>query len=118
MCIDGMHMHQAGSSIWTTQWRGSENLGPFNQISFYEFDFQQITFLNKVIRRGDRINLNCVYDTSTRTSPTRFAIGSEDEMCMDYFFYYPLLFSGYNPYVFCGYFAVRFPRYFRRFVCY
>jgi len=80
-------------------------MGLFNQISFYQFDFQQITFLDKIIRRGDRINLNCVYDTSRRTDPTKFAIGSEDEMCMEFIFYYPILFSSSNdaPYVFCGY---------------
>jgi hypothetical protein len=101
---DALHMHQAGSSIWSNHWRGSEYLGLFNRVTYYQFDMQQGTVLNKVIQRGDRLNLNCVYDTTTRTAPTKFAIGSEDEMCMEFLFYYPILFStDGSPYAFCGY---------------
>lgn len=48
--------------------------------------------------------MHCVYDTSSRTNPTSFGDRTSQEMCHEYFYYYPILLgkSG-KPYGFCGY---------------
>jgi len=96
------HMHQIGKQMWSTHWRGPTMLGYLNRVDYFQFDFQQGTPLNTVIKRGDRINLHCAFDSSRRTAPTRFSIASEDEMCMEFISYYPLIIQNSRPFVFCG----------------
>eukprot|EP01120_Amphizonella_sp_Union-15-10_P003465 TRINITY_DN13883_c0_g1_i1.p1 TRINITY_DN13883_c0_g1~~TRINITY_DN13883_c0_g1_i1.p1 ORF type:complete len:538 (+),score=55.78 TRINITY_DN13883_c0_g1_i1:127-1740(+) len=101
---DFQHMHYLGKQLVSTHWRGDQMLGYLNRVDFYQFDFQQGTPLNYVIKKGDRINTHCRFDSTTRTTTTRFSLGSYDEMCMEFISYYPLLLSpNSRPYVFCGY---------------
>jgi len=82
-------MHQIGSRMFTTQWRNGEYLGDLNHADYYDFDFQQTTPMNKTIKRGDRLNTHCIYNSLRRQNPTKFASGSRDEMCIDFITYYP-----------------------------
>jgi hypothetical protein len=85
---------------------------------------QQFTPVHYSIKRGDRLHVHCVYDTSKRTNTTRFGmkkfffivfhqknnffctllgLGSEDEMCMDFIYYYPLMETANQmPFSLCG----------------
>jgi len=101
---DGLHMHEVGSQMWSTHHRGDEYLGIFNRADFYEFDWQQLATLDKIIKPGDRINTHCAYNTMSRSTPTKFGIDSTDEMCMEFISYYPAMKNDKTePIVWCGY---------------
>jgi len=91
-CKFFLHMHNIGKQMVTTLHRGDES-NVTNRVDFYQFNFQQITETNFVIKPGDRLNTHCVYDSTERTEPTIFGPGSDDEMCMDFLMYFPLLVS-------------------------
>jgi len=101
---DFLHMHMAGTQMWSNIWRGNTSLGHLNRADFYGFHFQQNTPVQKTIKPGDRISTHCVYNTANRQNFTEFSIESTDEMCMEFIFYYPMLFDNNKlPYSFCGY---------------
>eukprot|EP01121_Diplochlamys_sp_Union-15-3_P016925 TRINITY_DN5861_c0_g1_i1.p1 TRINITY_DN5861_c0_g1~~TRINITY_DN5861_c0_g1_i1.p1 ORF type:complete len:467 (-),score=66.23 TRINITY_DN5861_c0_g1_i1:27-1427(-) len=100
---DFQHMHQIGKQMWTTHWRGDKMIGYLNRVDFYSFDFQQNTPMNIEIQPGDRFNIHCAYDSSSRSSVTKFGESSQDEMCMEFISYYPIITTDQRPYVFCGY---------------
>ena len=62
--------------------------------------------LNYEIKRGDRLNLHCIYDSTSRTAPTIFGVESDDEMCMDFLSYYPRMEFLDSDFAHCGYFAL------------
>jgi hypothetical protein len=86
-----LHMHAAGSRMFTNQFRNGNYLRTTNRIDYYSYGFQQLTPVNYQIRPGDRLNTHCVFDTVNRNTETKFGIGSLDEMCMDFIFYYPVI---------------------------
>jgi hypothetical protein len=99
---DFLHMHEIGKSMVARHFRGTQYLGEINRIDFWDFAFQQVTPVSRVIRRGDRLQLHCIYDSSTRTAATKFDLGSEDEMCIEFLFYYPRLENYQN----CGHLRI------------
>ncbi|RUP50176.1 hypothetical protein BC936DRAFT_140081 [Jimgerdemannia flammicorona] len=98
-----LHMHAYGKQIWTGVTTPSPSGGnlvitsDLDRDNFYEFTFQHISMVNRTIKRGDRINVHCVYDLTTNLFPKQrpndtgvtFSLGSEDEMCMEFIYYYP-----------------------------
>lgn len=71
-----------------------------NRIDFWSFDLQQTIFHSDlVIQPGDRINLHCIYDTMSRKNNTVFGPASNNEMCLDFVYYYPKV-EGFTS---CGY---------------
>lgn len=96
---DTLHMHEVGTQIYSTHWRGNEFLGTLNRIDFWDFDLQQTTSNNRTIKPGDRINTHCIYNSMSRNNITRFGTGSKDEMCINFVYYYPKV-PKFN---FCGY---------------
>jgi len=97
---DFLHMHQIGSRMYSTQWRGTENLGIINSVDFWDFDFQQTTMVNRVIKRGDRINTQCMYDSSNKVNVTTFGLATDSEMCVEFLYYYPKMYH----FDVCGYY--------------
>jgi len=96
---DLLHMHQVGDMMWSTIWRNGVNLGYFNRIEFWDFNFQQTTPLSLTIQPGDRINTHCKYTQSPNT-PVHFALASSDEMCLEYVYYYPKLPGPYCTFIY------------------
>jgi len=99
------HMHQIGSMQWTTHYRGDEYLGMTNRVEYFQFDFQQQTWIDVIVKPGDRLNTHCVYDSRERTEVTRMGMGSQSEMCMDFIAYYPKIKDRKDDYTYCGYFS-------------
>jgi len=105
-----LHMHDAGKMIWSTQWRNNTYIGTTNRIEFWYFAYQETTPVNYTIYPGDKLNLHCVYDTSSRTTTTTFGVSTMQEMCMEFVSYYPKVnteFCGYVSYssinyTYCG----------------
>ena len=46
----------------------------------YSFHYQHTVMGDWTIKKGDRLNTTCWYDTTSRTTATRGGLGSEDEM--------------------------------------
>jgi len=89
---DLLHMHNVGSSIWSTIHHNNTRVpGYLNRIEYYQFNFQDYIPMNRTIYPGDRINTICIYDTTTKTTPVYFGSSSSDEMCLEFVAYYPLL---------------------------
>lgn len=99
------HAHQIASQIFTTHHKPGADLDDFNEIGrvdFWDFYFQQTTPMleDYIIEPGDRLNMHCYFDSTTRTQPTIFGSESTDEMCLQILYYYPALPQIY----FCGYY--------------
>jgi len=93
---DGLHMHQVGKMMWSVHYdstgtRVSENNGYLNRVEYWDFKFQDFPRFKTVIKRGDRINTHCVFDTSTINRTVKFGSASSDEMCLEFVAYYPRL---------------------------
>lgn len=85
------HMHVAGQKMTTEIFRNGDNIRNFTT-EYYDFNYQSATYTNFVLEPGDSIVTKCIFNsnTTTRSKPTgKFGLGSEDEMCIDYFWYYP-----------------------------
>jgi len=88
---DTQHMHQVGNMVWSTVHRDGKQLPDLSRIEYWDFNFQDSFSINRVLHPGDRINTNCIYNTTSKTTPTRFGSASSDEMCLEFLMYYPLL---------------------------
>ena len=85
---DYMHMHQAGSRIYTELIRDDEVVHS-SAIDYFDFEQQG----NQPVQQkpfevlpGDSFRTVCQYES---TEGTVFGRGSEDEMCMNFLMYYP-----------------------------
>eukprot|EP00802_Teleaulax_amphioxeia_P010269 Tamp_10295.p1 GENE.Tamp_10295~~Tamp_10295.p1 ORF type:complete len:498 (+),score=84.99 Tamp_10295:504-1997(+) len=88
-----LHMHQAGVRMQTTQYRDGKTLRE-DAVDFYDFKqsgaFEpRSTGTGFTIKRGDSFLVECWY-TVAEGSEKRFGLGSADEMCIDFLYYYPL----------------------------
>jgi hypothetical protein len=103
---DFLHMHTAGSQMFSVITRDEQPLQELNRVDFYSFDFQQQTPVNVVLKRGDQINTHCTYKTLSRVNKTTFGLESTQEMCMEFLTYYPALYTKGNkpfPWSLCGF---------------
>lgn len=87
---DYFHMHEIGKSGFSWIHRGDEKI-LLNRIEYYAFSNQHAIAVNITLKAGDRINTNCVWDSSARQNPTQIAVASSDEMCMEFLTYYPAI---------------------------
>jgi len=90
---DFLHMHEAGSMIWSTQHRDNNRIpGYFNRIEYWNYLYQDFIPVNKTIKPGDRMNLVCIYDTIGRgNNYIQFGFSAEKEICFEFLAYYPRL---------------------------
>ncbi len=75
--------------MFTNQYRDGKLLQTTLRTDFYQFNNQLTSPVNYIIKKGDSLETYCIYDTTKRTTETIFGHGSNDEMCMDFLFYYP-----------------------------
>ncbi|MCJ8743956.1 hypothetical protein PDJAM_G00100630 [Pangasius djambal] len=59
----------------------------------YDFEFQQVTHLGKTktVKLGDKLLVECTYNTSNRTELTWGGLETHNEMCLAFLYYYPAL---------------------------
>jgi hypothetical protein len=88
---DYFHMHEIGRSGWSWIHREGQEPIPLSRVEYYAFANQHGTPVDVTLKRGDRINTHCVWDSSRRSEPTRISIASTDEMCIEFLTYYPAL---------------------------
>jgi len=83
-----LHMHTTGSSMYNAQIRDGKTIHK-GSVEFY--DFSQAGMYSVIqepfdIRPGDSFQTSCFYSAGANTT---FGLGSADEMCIAYLFYYP-----------------------------
>jgi len=96
------HAHTLAISMFTSLYRASgQFLGYASRAEFYDFNFQHFEFEDVpfVLYPGDRLVTHCVYDSTTKNTPTTFGIATTNEMCTAMLFYYPQI----EEMSFCGF---------------
>ena len=86
------HQHTTGRASFVRHVRNGVELPPLTSTPFYDFDFQVFNWMNnftRIVKPGDDLVVECVYDTRGRTNPTTMGEATTDEMCFMYFLYYP-----------------------------
>lgn len=82
------HMHTLGKSLLVEKRAIPDTTQCLVTIPRWDFNWQQFFFFaNPVLMSGtDTARLTCTYDTSTRTSPVMWGEGTQDEMCLNFFY--------------------------------
>ena len=99
-----LHMHQLGKSATSILHRKNGDVEILGKSEYYSFENQEIVPTDVVINPGDVINVHCVL-RNDGSKPVPFGIGSDNEMCMHFVWYYPALADEDTGFVhnFCGY---------------
>eukprot|EP00004_Rigifila_ramosa_P021132 TRINITY_DN5566_c0_g1_i1.p1 TRINITY_DN5566_c0_g1~~TRINITY_DN5566_c0_g1_i1.p1 ORF type:complete len:536 (-),score=91.81 TRINITY_DN5566_c0_g1_i1:57-1445(-) len=91
------HAHYHAKSIWVQLVRQDNATGEWAEVArlhhlrYWDANFQGMRARQPLkVLPGDRIVMNCIYDTTTREDPLGNGEGYEDEMCMFSMNYYPL----------------------------
>lgn len=82
------HMHTLGKTL-SVEKRGVPGTTQcLVSIPRWDFNWQQFFFFAKSISMSgtDTARLTCSYDTSARTSPVKWGEGTQDEMCLNFFY--------------------------------
>lgn len=97
-----LHMHSYGQQAYTMRYPGGDlSKGVVgNHISFWSFDFQQITEIFYDINPGDQLSLHGIYDLTKAEEDVQFGLESTEEMLFDFLFVYPK--SNLNELYLCG----------------
>ena len=86
------HQHTTGRASYVRHIRNGVELAPISSTPFYDFDFQVFNWVNnftRVIKPGDDLVVECIYDTTGRSTPTPMGDGTLQEMCFMFLMYYP-----------------------------
>ena len=89
-----LHMHQVGTHMTVTQESAANTVIRKDAVDYYDFKqsgaFEpRSTGQGFQISKGDTFTVECWFN-NPGTTPRRFGLGSSDEMCIDYIYYYPL----------------------------
>ncbi|XP_061173713.1 DBH-like monooxygenase protein 1 homolog [Saccostrea echinata] len=83
------HAHLLGKAIKTRLIRGGVEQKPLVDDRHYDFNYQEFRRTNRTLRDGDRIILECTYDSTGRTNVTYGGFSTSEEMCISSLFHYP-----------------------------
>ncbi|RDD43175.1 DBH-like monooxygenase protein 1-like protein [Trichoplax sp. H2] len=88
-----LHTHLAGRAITLKQFRNGNEITPLANNPHYDFNYQEFVYFKnpKKILPGDQVTIVCSYNTENRPNYTRGGIGTKDEMCLSYLYYWPKL---------------------------
>ncbi len=85
-----LHMHSFGKRMWINHMDENLNmLGVLDKVEHWDFNFQRLSPVSRVIKPGDSLFVHADFDTSKWPRAVRFGTGSLDEMAMSFLFYYP-----------------------------
>lgn len=99
-----LHMHEIGTRMFTNHYRDGVLLSKRHVVDYFDFDFQRMNDVAYKAKRGDSFITKCFYsqtpDRLVNGTQRHFGLGSRDEMCIDFMYYYPKITSVPN---YCGY---------------
>jgi hypothetical protein len=81
------HMHKLGSEMYINR-EGEDGSDCLVRIERYDFDWQRSYFLKEPVPLlpGDKLDVRCVYDTTSADGTVTWGEGTEDEMCLATFY--------------------------------
>ena len=85
-----LHMHMSGVGTYSQQYRDGDLIRT-SKAEYYDFNQQGAQAILQEpfeIQPGDSFKVNCFYENAAGTNRV-FGLGSYEEMCISYFFYYP-----------------------------
>ncbi|KAK3088535.1 hypothetical protein FSP39_020262 [Pinctada imbricata] len=85
------HAHLLARGITTRLIRKGVEQEPLAEDPHYDFNFQDFRHIrnNRTIKSGDTIVVECTYDSTKKTAPTYGGLGTSEEMCLSFIYYYP-----------------------------
>jgi hypothetical protein len=83
------HMHTYGTSITTTVTHAGATT-TLVDVNPWSFDNQHIYPVDSVVTNGDSLLTTCTYNTTSAPGPVVYGETTEDEMCFDFLYVYPL----------------------------
>ena len=105
------HMHTTGKFMWTNRYdKKGKFLNALSSVGFWSNDHQAGMDYSPplIVRKGDTLSTTATFDT-TKLPTTKFGLETQDEMFIDYFWYYPVQRrrSGDSNNFYCGLFQRR-----------
>merc|ERR1719197_1087942 len=91
-----LHMHENGDQMYLEIKDSSGVVRRPNAVEYFDFGWQDPT-LNQPfqIKPGDELTTRCYYNNKN-SGNVKFGLGSDEEMCIDFIFYYPYNSSNAN----------------------
>eukprot|EP01120_Amphizonella_sp_Union-15-10_P009128 TRINITY_DN3399_c0_g1_i1.p1 TRINITY_DN3399_c0_g1~~TRINITY_DN3399_c0_g1_i1.p1 ORF type:complete len:615 (-),score=52.27 TRINITY_DN3399_c0_g1_i1:93-1937(-) len=88
-----LHAHKRGRKIWTELYRNGHYLRDFARNDQYNYNSQVIDqdFSPIKLLPGDTLKTTCTYNSIGVNNTVSGGPGTDDEMCMNFIFYYPIL---------------------------
>ncbi len=86
------HTHLIGRSFYSKLVRNKKEIAWIGNNKYFDFNYQYTNFLQEevVVQKGDEISISCVYNTEKiQNGFTVGGLGTHDEMCIDFIWYYP-----------------------------
>jgi hypothetical protein len=82
------HMHTLGRTLRLNRLPRDGDRECLADVPRWDFNWQQFYFYDRPVRLvpGDRVRVECVYDTRSRTDTVRWGEGTEDEMCLAFLY--------------------------------
>eukprot|EP00937_MAST-01D_sp_MAST-1D-sp2_P004218 g4218.t1 len=86
------HGHTITRQIYMERYTNGQYVHDAGCDTQYDFDLQEMLAFNKEFpaTKADSFKTHCVYDSTSRTTVTKGGDGTDDEMCLMIFAYYPL----------------------------
>jgi hypothetical protein len=81
-------MHDLGTRLRATVTHPDGSEECLARVDHYEFHWQGFAFYSEPlhVRAGDTLHVTCTYDTWDRTTVTHWGSGTQDEMCIAFFY--------------------------------
>ncbi|XP_067274110.1 DBH-like monooxygenase protein 2 homolog [Pseudorasbora parva] len=88
-----MHTHLAGRKVRVGHFRGGKQIDLLAVDENYNFEYQEVTNLGKTktVQLGDKLLVECTYNTENRNTLTWGGLSTSEEMCLAFLFYYPAM---------------------------
>ncbi|KAK9956806.1 hypothetical protein ABG768_014516 [Culter alburnus] len=88
-----MHTHLAGRKVRVGHFRGGKQIDFLAVDENYDFEYQDVTNLGKTktVKLGDKLLVECTYNTENRTTLTWGGLSTSEEMCLAFLYYYPAM---------------------------
>lgn len=81
------HMHQLGRQMRVVTRRGAEEICMVD-VPNWDFNWQQFYLYDEpiTVMPGDELEISCTYNTEGKTQTTTWGEGTQDEMCINFFY--------------------------------
>lgn len=94
-----LHQHQNGKQIWTELYRDGKLVKVLARNDFWDHNFQLTTPVAYKLEAGDELRTTCI-NHAREGEGLKWGLASDDEMCIDFLYYWPRLFGKSNE---CGF---------------